>query len=206
MAITYPISMPNDRRLAEVRFTPRSVVGVSRSPFTRQPKAHVWDGQIWEADITLPPLKSSEARDWESFMIKLNGQEGTFLFGDPRSTGPSGTISGTIRIDGSAQVGNSLVIDGATTGQTLLAGDWFQLSTGSSARLYRNLTDATANGSGELTLDIWPSIRTAYADNTIVTLSSPKGVFRMVSNEMPFNFSPSGFSEMTFGAVSEPVS
>lgn len=68
-----------------------------------------------------------------------------------------------------------------TTG-ILKAGDWLQLGSGASARLHKNLTDASSDGSGNAVLDIWPALREDVADGAAITVRSAKGVFRLADS------------------------
>ena len=121
-------------------------------------------------------MKREDAEQLIAFMLKLNGTYGTFTLGDPLNTSPRGVGTGTPLVNGGSQTGNSLVTDGWTSGQTgiLKAGDWIQLGSGSTSRLYKILSDANSNGSGQATFDIWPNLRSSPADNAAITVSSPK--------------------------------
>lgn len=185
MAITYPLSLPMARGQAAVRFGGRAVVAVTSSPFTLADELQVHQGQAWLANVTLRPMREAEARLWIAFLLALNGMQGTFLMGDPLRTTPRGAGTGTPLVNGAGQSGQSLVTDGWTPSTLVLkAGDYVQLGSGASAYLHAVLADVTSNGSGQATLDIWPRLRTAPADNAPLTLTSPMGRWRMASNEM----------------------
>lgn len=85
---------------------------------------------------------------------------------------------------------------------TLLPGDYLQLGSGASSRLHKVITPAVADGNGEAVLDIWPALRASYADGAAVTLDSPRGVWRLASNEMPYEYVPGRiFPAMTFACT-----
>lgn len=202
MAISYPLALPTATGIAKVRITPRSVVSVSQSPFTGAQQAQEHQGQWFEADITLPPMIRADADAWISFFLKLNGRRGTFLLGDPAAATPRGTIAGSPVVDGAHAVrAKVLALRGLTVGTTLLAGDYIQLGSGGAARLHKNLNDVTADGTGKVSLDIWPALRSAYSDAAVVVTSSAKGLFRLASNEMPFDIAPPALYGMTFAAL-----
>src|SRR5690606_29710551 len=96
---------------------------------------------------------------------------------------PQGTWAGAPVVNGGDQTGLELEIDGLDEGATIKAGDYFQIGSGSTARLYKVLVDVTADSSGEVTLDIWPRLRESPADNAPLVTSTPKGLFRLASNE-----------------------
>lgn len=203
MAITYPLSLPNTTSFASARMTAKSVVGISKSPFTGSQQVQKHQGQWWEFEAGLAPMTRANAELWISFMISLNGQQGTFLLGDPLGSTVRGVGTGTPLVKGASQTGNSLITDGWTASQTgiLKAGDYFQLGTGSSSKLYKVLADANSDGSGDATFDIWPSINTAVANDSALTIASAKGVFRLASNEMGFDLKQAQFYGIAFSAI-----
>ncbi len=189
MAIAFPINLPDTDSFREARMTARTIVGMSRSPFTGVQQVQKFQGQWWEFECALVPMNRDTAEDWISFLLSLNGQEGTFLLGDPLGSVPRGVATGTPLIYGASQTGRTLITDGwtASTANILKAGDYFQLGSGSETRLHKVLTNATSNASGQATLDIFPEIKSAYADNTAISTSNAKGAFRLTSNEMGFD-------------------
>jgi len=91
MAITYPLSLPTVTGIRAVDFRAVNAVAYSASPFTFSGQAHAYPGQMWTADITLPPMKRSSAEEWNAFLLSLRGQSGTFLLGDPLGCVPRGS-------------------------------------------------------------------------------------------------------------------
>lgn len=112
----------------------------------------------------------------------------------------SGSGTGTAT---ESQTGDELVIDGATISTTgwLKAGDYIQLGSGASATLHQVLIDADSDGSGNVTLDIWPSIRNAPPDNSAVVVNNAKGVFRLATNVSEWSINNSSAYGITFEAV-----
>lgn len=202
MSITYPLALPQaEGNFRRIRFAPSSVVAVSVSPFTGQQQVQRHAGQWWSADVELPPMLRADAEPWIAFFLSLNGREGTFLLGDPGGASPRGTWAGTPVVVGAAQTGATLAIDGLDNGATVKAGDYFQIGSGSSARLYKNLTDQTAGAPGTLTLDIWPRLRTSPGDNDPLTVTAARGLFRLASNEMPFDLGEALFYGLSFSCM-----
>jgi len=198
VTISYPLSLPSTR-VARVSFRARSSAAVSESPFTGEQQVYVHQAEVWSAEIELPGMARADAEAWIGFFLSLNGREGTFLLGDPRNLTPQGTWAGASPlVNGGSQTGKSLAIDGLSAGATVKAGDWLQLGSGASARLHKVTQDATANGSGQVTLDLWPRLRASPSDNAAVTIASAQGVFRLASNEIGWGLEPgqlyAGFS------------
>ena len=202
MPISFPLSLPTTAGIMRVRLVANDVVGVSQSPFTAVQQVYRYSGQFWEADITLPPMKRADAEYWISFLLKLNGPYGTFLMGDPNGATARGVATGTPLVNGAGQTGNELVTDGWTTSTTgiLKAGDYIQLGTGATSRLYKVLDDVNSDGSGNATLTVWPDLRSAPADNAAITVSNTKTTFRLNSAQTSWDINEATIYGLTFGA------
>ena len=203
MAITYPLSTPTEIGIASIELSVTNAVAVSRSPFTFSQQVHSYAGQMWSASVSVPPLRKEYIEPWVAFLVSLKGQAGTFLLGDPNNVTPRGVATGTPLVKGADQTGETLEIDGATISTTgwLKAGDYIQLGTASSATLHKVLVDADSDGSGNVTLEIWPGIRTAPADNAAVTVNDCKGVFRLSSNQQSWSINESSAYGLQFDAM-----
>lgn len=189
MAIPYPQTFPTLLGIESMDILAQSAVSVSKSPWTFQQKVQVNTGQWWTANIVVPLLGNREKGEtYASFIMKMNGQVGTFTLGIPGSETPRGVGTGTPLVDGGAQSGNSIDTKGWTTGITgiLKAGDYFHLGSGATTRLYKVLSDANSDGSGLATFDIWPSIRQDQvpADNAPITINNALGLWRLASSDM----------------------
>lgn len=202
MAITYPQALPDINKVAGLRLTARSVVAISQSPFTGQQQVQEHGGQWWELELTLPPMLRAEAEPWNAFLLKLNGMRGTFLAGDPVSRRPRGTITGAPTVNGAHAVrSKTLAITNVPVGQTLLTGDYVQVGSGEQTRLHKVLLDATANASGQMTLDIFPSLREALANGAAVVYNDCLGTFRLASNQMAWDVSLGQFMQISIAAI-----
>jgi hypothetical protein len=204
MAITYPLSLPvATKAIQSIEIRAVNAVAYARSPFTFAGQAFAYAGQMWTADVSLKPMKRADAEQWNAWLLSLRGQLGTFLMGDSMGATARGVATGTPLVNGASQTGGSLVIDGATSSTTgwLKAGDYIQLGSGSSSRLHKVLADANSDGGGNVTLDIWPHIRVAPADNAAVTVSDAKGLFRLSSNDQGFSINESAIYGITFAAM-----
>jgi hypothetical protein len=195
MSITYPLSMPaTPPGFRQIELIENSVVGVSVSPFTGQQQVYEWPGSWWSAKIDLVDMRRADAEKWIAFLLCLHGMSGTFLAGDPNAGTAQGPATGTPLVNGAGQTGRSLITDGWTINKTpiLKAGDYIQIGSGTAQRLYKNLTDANSNGSGQATFDIFPTLRESPADNAAITVANCKGVFRRASNSQPWTMTKGG--------------
>lgn len=155
-----------------------STVAVSRSPFSLISQVQQHAGEGWLLNVQLPPMTRADAAPWIAFLAKLRGKRGTFYYGSYLQGTIRGLGGGTPLVNGASQSGYTLAVDGCTNSAGFLKeGDFFSID----SSLYMNLTDVSANGSGQCTLDIWPRLRT-HADNTALDLTFPKGIFRLTEN------------------------
>jgi hypothetical protein len=184
MSISFPLAMPTTRAPMRVDFRAETQAGFSESPFSFSPQTYLWPAERWLGSMEWGVLGRADSDVVAAFYLALNGREGSFLMGDLMRTVPRGTWAGqSPLVNGASQTGKVLNIDGVTpTTTTCLSGDWFQLGTGATSRIYRLTKDATANGSGQVTLDFWPRLRETPADNAALTLASPKGLFMLAGN------------------------
>ena len=206
MAETYPLTFPTHTGIAQVQLTATDVVSMTESPFTLSQQVVRHSGARWQANINIPAVKRDDAEYWNSFLLRLRGRFGTFLLGDPNAATPRGSASttpGTPRVQGASQTGNELDIDGLPLSETgyLKAGDYIQLGSGSTSRLYKVLQDVNTDGTGQATLNLWPDLRSSPADNAVVVVSSAKGVFRLDSNEASWTINNAGIYSISFGAM-----
>lgn len=206
MAITYPTALPNNTSIKSVNFRARSNIAVTQSPFTYKQQVMKFPGTSWEVDVQLKAMKRDEAEEWIAFFLSLNGQYGTFLMGDPNGATPRGsaaTTPGTPLVLGANQSGSTLTVDGCPVSATgyLKKGDYIQIGTGSSSKLYKLLYDVDTDASGQALLTVYPELKVAPADNTPIIVSNCVGVFRLSSNETDWNIQTNLFYGLTFGAV-----
>ena len=199
---TYPISFLSHTGVRSVELRAVNAVIYEMSPFTFAGQAQASSGQMWQADVTLPPMKREDAEKWIAWLVSLRGQFGTFNMGDPSAATPRGVATGTPRVNGASQTGEDLNIDGCTANVTgwLKAGDYIQLGSGATATLHKVLADVNTNASGETTLSLWPHIRSAPADNATVVVSDTVGRFRLASNESSWSVNEASIYGITFSA------
>jgi hypothetical protein len=200
--VTAPLlEIPTSACASSVVMMLSRTVGISTSPYTYEEQFFKWPGERWSADVRMPPLKEPDSDEWIAFLLKLEGTYGRFLMGDPSRRTPRGEGGGTPQVDGGGQTGNSINVKNAGSGVWLKAGDYFQLGTGASARLYKLTADAEPNSSGDVTLQFVPSLRSSPADSAAVTIENPRGLFRLVENDVSWGVEPGRIYRIGFRAV-----
>ena len=191
MAITYPENMPDVTHIRSIEMRAVNAVAVSKSPFSFDESRYSWGGEMWQADVTLKPMRRSDAEQWLAFFLSMRGQFGTFLLGDhlgytTRGTATSATITGSQ---------GDRTVSVAMTG-TLEAGDYLQLGTGSDATLHKVLKGRSGTGF----LEIWPALRKDRS-SVSATLTNARGVFRLATNEFGWSANELAIYGVTFPAV-----
>lgn len=202
MSISYPLSLPTSTRIRSINLTAVNAVAYSQSPFTFAGQAHAYSGQMWRADVTLPPMRRTAADQWITFLMSLRGQYGTFLLGDPIACTPRGLASAFLGVPIiTSQTGGTITVTGASTDKSnwLLAGDYIQIGTGSDATLHKVLQNASTDGSGGTTLEIWPHVRGTRSGS--ITVSSAVGNFRLSENQQSWSVNEASVYGINFSAM-----
>lgn len=175
MAVSYPLSLPSG--LISVSLTPQKAVAITRNPFSFQSYKQDWGGDRWIAQVAVQVRTEPQIAEWRAFLSALANGKGNFLLGDPNYMGAKGWVDPSATVNGSGQAGTTVDLTGFQANAVVLkAGDCFQIEN----RLYTALQDATSDGLGEVTVDIFPSLRGVPADGATVTFAKPKGLFRVI--------------------------
>lgn len=87
------ISMPTSPNFVSSEFRLIRAVASTSSPFSGSYKTQDFDNVYWEADVRLPPMKRSQAVEWQSFFLQLKGPINYFKFADPDALTNTGTYS-----------------------------------------------------------------------------------------------------------------
>jgi hypothetical protein len=191
MAISYPLDTPTTIGFESIELRAVNATITSQSPFSYKQQVISHTGQRWEASVSIPSVLRDLAEPWAAFLTALKGQTGTFLLGDPLGATPRGTVS-SCTLTGTA--GDESVA--VTMTGSLLAGDYIQLGSGTTARLHKVLVDQSGSG----TLEIWPALRSTYSSATVTTTNA-KGVFRLNQNMSSWQISNANSYGIAFEAV-----
>jgi hypothetical protein len=152
-------------------------VAEARSPFTGTSQIQDWGASWWEYQIEMAVTQGSNGRRLSAFFAALGGLRGRFLFPDP-----------TIEV--LVGVGNPYVTETQAAGGTTLrtagwglglrAGDFFQLGSETTTRLYQLTADVTPVGS-EAELAFVPSLRAVVQVGTPIGLNAPSVLLRLTA-------------------------
>ena len=191
MPLSYPLATPTTIGIESIELRAVNAVAVSQSPFTYKQQVISHGGQKWEASVNIPSVHRDKAAEWKAMLVGLKGQTGTFLLGDPDYATPQGTVSSCVASGSAGDDAVSVVMTG-----TLKAGDYIQLGSGASSKLHQVLLDQDGDGS----LEIWPSLRTNYSNQSVV-FNAPKGVFRLATNMTSWSINNASIYGISFEAV-----
>lgn len=152
-------------------------VAEARSPFTGTSQIQYWGASWWEYQIEMAVTQGTKARRLSAFFTALGGLRGRFLFPDPSIEVPLG-LGNTYVTE--AQVAGSSTLRTAGWGLGLRAGDFFQLGSDATTRLYQLTEDVTPLGS-EATLEFIPQLRASIPVGTLLGLNAPSVLLRLTA-------------------------
>lgn len=142
-------------------------------------------GSKWGWSIVMKSMTNAEREDFEGFLVGLSGQEHRISTHDWKHPAPRGSCSLTgVTLNASAaQFATSVQLAGCGAGTTLKRGDWFGFSSG---QLVRVVADATADGSGVMTVNFRHSLRTAISSGAAITLDRPTALYILADTTLEF--------------------
>ena len=153
---------------------------VSQSPYTLQQQVQSYGGMRWEVDVNLKPLNNQDALAVQAFFVKLSGRKESFELPMVHSYNANHSTSITgVTVNGNQSQGDSTFA--VTTLTAIPAGRMLEVG----GRCYMN-TDTS--GTGDVTLNIVPPLRTSVSDGATVDFD-PAGVFRLISDEVAWGIS-----------------
>lgn len=157
---------------------PVSNAAILPSSLTQASQIIARPGEHWRLDLTWDNASGAELDDLIAFFTRLNGPEHRVnlkMYGQSNR----GAFGGTPLVAGASQTGNTLVADGASSTVTGWAKARDYISFDNQIRMVT--ADVNSDGGGNLSLPIWPAIRTSPANNDHITTSDPTGIFILAS-------------------------
>ena len=214
MAVNYPVTfgpLATDfgKQILSSTFGLARSNAIAQSPWTGAAQIAQFDYALWEAEIKTVLLNENDILAWQSFLISLQGSYGTFLMGDPDRPAPKGKISpsATVTVRQSTAARSSTVPvrvanTASTTDPSLLAGDYVQLGSGSTSRIYLLTADVTSSGTSfNANLQIQPPLKKSASVNDVVTITKCKGIFRLADDVVQWPSSNTKMSQISFTAI-----
>lgn len=160
----------------------------------------------WSLMVESPSkMTRSQASVWLQTVLKLNGRENHFAAWDYVHPAPAGTMRGTMTLLNAVAQGDSSCIVTAGAGQagtTLEALDFLQFGVGLGSQRIAVADSATANGSGQITINFKFPARVDFAASTAVTWDKPLTHYKMITEDVGWAYDP-GFFDSTSGIALE---
>lgn len=129
------------------------------------------NGSRYAADISIPSLSEACARTLIAAQLRSRTEGLPLSIPVPRP--PQGVLPAAARVNGAAQVGALLAIDGLGAGEVVPALQPFNLTSGGRAYLHMTTSAVTASGGGAVNLTIAPRLRFSPADNALLNFATP---------------------------------
>lgn len=172
--IAFPTGVAPDTFALRLSATQR----VHASPFGGSEQVVDLLNDRWMISMSLPKRTRAQAAAIEAFINAMRGMTNTVnLYHFGRKT-PQGTMVGSPTCNAASQGAASVTLASAGASATLLAGDMI----GVSGQLLQVAADATANGSGVITVTLVNRLRAAITGGSAVTWDRPTVPFRLVSS------------------------
>lgn len=155
---------------------------------------------LWEVSLSAPTNYESVSGAWQALIMKLKGQVNQLAIWNMGRPVPSGTCRGSMTLSSSAAQGATSLVITAGSGQaakTLKTGDMLGVGSGTTTQLLMIMADATADGSGVITVTVEPPLRNAFSSGSVVTWDKPCALFRRSDSKSAWEYSvnmASGFS------------
>jgi len=152
----------------------------------------------WTCTVTLRRAAAfAERAQQEAFASKLNlGNNRTSLFHFAHPA-PYGTLRGAPTVASTAAQGATSIAITTTANATLKAGDMIGVTAGGAAQLLRVADNATANGSGAMTVSVIPALRGQVTSGSAVVWDKPTALFVLQDGSWSSSFEPRNAQPIT---------
>jgi hypothetical protein len=141
--------------------------------------------------LTLPARKHTNAAALEAFLASFRGQTRTINAWHFTRPAPRGTLRGSPTLSAAAAQGAASLSIATTANATLLAGDMI----GVGGLLLMVQSDAQANASGAMTVQIVNRLRAGVSSGAAVAWDRPTAPFRLMSHS-GVQYIPGGTDEV----------
>jgi hypothetical protein len=170
---------PSTIGVKNARFVMQSNQRANASPYGASEQVVDLLNDRWLLYLTLPVQSFAKAAAVEAFLASFRGMANTANIWHFARVAPSGTLRGSLLTSGTqAQGAAQLVLAGGTAGGTVFAGDMF----GAGGQLLMASANATADGSGNVTIPLVNRLRAAIATGQSVGWDKPMAPFRLLTH------------------------
>mgnify|MGYP000849790253 CR=1 FL=1 len=151
------------------------------SPLSGAIQTTAMSGARWTATYHYPPMTHAQSGEFLAFLISLQGSENRFYAWDPlhKIKGNRGALGGTPLVDGASASGSTIATDGWPNNTLVLKkGDYFTVNN----ELKMVTADETSDGSGDLTINFEPPLRSSPSNNAGLTVSGATCIMMLVDD------------------------
>ncbi len=168
-------------RWGQLRFDLNFANGDTGAQQTRVLAPPRWTASLQGPDI----LSEADASEWSTLLMQLRGRVNVLALHYLGKVAPVGTMRGTLTANTAAVAGATTMSVTGGAGQastTLKKGDWLGVNQSGTNRQLLHLTaDATADGSGVISISFEPPLRAAVAAASSVVWDKPTALFRQTT-------------------------
>lgn len=160
----------------------------------------------WTVLLTPNRFTRENCSDWESVLLQLKGRQNQLALWHTDRPVPRGTMRGTMTLNGAHAQGASTLNISAGAGQagkTLLTGDMLGLGSVITQQVVKLLADATADVSGNITVEVESPLRNAFVTGSAVAWDKPKALFKRVDSRMNMDHARGGVDGMPLDLVED---
>lgn len=146
---------------------------------------------LWRLTIELTQMLEADSGALKALLLRLRGGVNQLEMHDHSRPAPVGTMRGTMTLNADVSAAATTLEITAGVGQadeTLNAGDWLGIGSGTTQQLVMVTADATANGSGVISVSVQPPLRNAFSAGQSVVWDAPKALFRRMSNQLGWDY------------------
>ena len=152
---------------------------------------------LWATTLTATDNFASLAGPWQSLMLQLRGKVNQLAMYNIGRPVPVGTMRGVMTLAATAQGATSLALSAAgQAAATLVSGDYLGFGSGLTQQVVMVVANATADGSGNITVTIEPPLRNAFVAGSAVTWNYPCALFRRKDTKTQWDYDSTMVSGM----------
>jgi hypothetical protein len=154
---------------------------------------------LWRVELESDRISELDSGAWQSLLMKLRGQTNQLELWNLARPAPLGTMRGTMTLNTAAAQGDVVlsIIAATEATKTLKAGDMLGIGSATTKQVVMVVTDATADGSGIISVTVEPPLRNAHLIAAAVTWDKPTVLFRRTEADVGWDYESifaSGFS------------
>lgn len=205
--ITFPRSLPSALGIAQAKFRLVPVSEVSRTRGGGSIAKNLGPA-LWMAEFHSTLLDFDDFGTVRAWLDSLSNTQTFYGYDVLREypwayrNGWEGGFDGTCTLDDVASNGVEVDLTDLPANFVFSAGDYIAFDYGSSSRaLHRIQANVTADGSGDVTVEVRPLVRTGWVTNTTVDLHKPAAKMYVDAINADETIDANGYGTVSFSAI-----